>query len=598
MAVQAFNSGLANSSDFIISLELSSSVDDQAPAVKFAIPTVNALVQALTQIEVGFTEDVTGVDATDLLINGHPAARVTAFNGSQYVFEFPQPPPGSVTVSWSADHGIRDLASAANPFQGGEWNYTLDPNAMPPGLLISEFMADNKKTLHDEDGESSDWIELFNAGSTTATLNGYYLTVQSNVTQWRFPNVSLLPNEYRVVFASGKNRTDPTGRLHTNFKLDRAGGYLALLDPAGKVVSEFAGSPGQLQDVSYGRDRANPNLLAYFPQPTPGDANSVGGPGFSPEVQFSRSGGTFLNPFALELTANPPGAVIRFTLDGSLPRESSAVYSAPIAINNTTQVRAASFATGLLPSSPHTETYLALDPAVQSFSSDLPVVVIHNLGGGSVPASIRQPASISVFEPGFGRTSLTNAPTLGTRAGINLRGSSTLYLAKSSFRVEFWNEFDDDAALPLLDMPADGDWVLYACNNFEPVLIHNKFAHDLSRQIGRYSPRARFVEVYLNTTGGPVTSANYNGVYVLLEKIKQGSQRVDVAPLAAEQTQPPQVTGGYVLSVDRSAPGEGQIYASEVGLNALSPQWTELSNRSARRNSSTSASFLIPFTAS
>ena len=76
------------------------------------------------------------------------------------------------TLPGNLSHGIQDLATAANPFEGQAWSYTLDPDAAPPGLLISEMMADNKKTLHDEDGDSSDWIEIYNAGVITANLNG------------------------------------------------------------------------------------------------------------------------------------------------------------------------------------------------------------------------------------------------------------------------------------------------------------------------------------------------------------------------------------------------------------------------------------------
>ncbi|MHC1764315.1 MAG: lamin tail domain-containing protein [Verrucomicrobiia bacterium] len=576
IAVQAFNSGLGNSSDFGIWLSMSTSVDDIAPAVEMVVPLVNALVQRLAQVEVAFDEDVTGVDAADLLINGQPAAKVTAFSASQYVFEFPQPPDGKVTLSWAPAHGIHDLASAANPFPGGTWSYTLDPNAEPPGLLISEFMADNNDTLNDEDGDSSDWIEIFNAGSTTATLSGYSLTAHSNLVQWRFPNVSLLPNTYLLVFASEKNRTNPLARLHTDFKLAREGGYLALVDPDGKAVSEFAFYPAQFEDVSYGRERGNPNLLAFFPAPTPETPNASGGPGFTASVKFSRPAGTFSAPFALELSTESPDAAIRFTVDGSLPTDRSPVYSAPITVSGTVQVRAISFGPGLLPSTPDSRTYLQIDTTAAEFSSDLPVVVIHNFKGGRVPAGTRQFANISVFEPGFGRTSLTNRPALSTRGGINLRGSSTMGQSKSNFRVEFWNEYNDDQDHPLLGMPAEADWILYACNNFEPVLIHNKFAHDLSRQIGRYSPRARFVEVFVNTQGGAVTYGNYNGVYVLLERIKRGPDRIDIDTLQPEHSKAPEVTGGYVLSVDRSASDEGRLYAGGLGINAQDPKWGEI----------------------
>ena len=77
--------------------------------------------------------------------------------------------------------------------------------------------------------------------------------MQSNVLQWRFPAVTLLPNSYQVIFASEKNRTNSTSQLHTNFKLEKSGGYLALLAPDGQPVSQFTLYPAQLRDVSYGR---------------------------------------------------------------------------------------------------------------------------------------------------------------------------------------------------------------------------------------------------------------------------------------------------------------------------------------------------------
>lgn len=582
LAIQAFNSSIGSSSDFVMAVTLSSAIDDQGPLVDTLIPSANALVQRLTQVEIIFNEGVTGVDASDLLVNNIPATRVTASSAAQYVFEFPQPPNGQVQLNWSPHHGILDLSSAGNPFVPSGWIYTLDPNAAPPGMLISEFMADNKKSLHDQDGDSSDWIEIWNAGGTTINLAGCALTTVRGQAQWRFPSVSLLPNRYLVVFASQKNLADATGQLHTNFKLPKEGGYLALLDPAGAVVSEFTAYPAQREDVSYGRDRGNPNYLAYFPAPTPGAANSAGGPDFAPEVKFSRAGGTFTGSFSLELSTVSPNAVIRYTLDGSLPRATSAAYTAPIQMSSSVQVRAASWVSNLLPSPPHSESYIALENNVTAFSSDLPVLLIYNFNGGAVPSGVRQFAHVSVFEPGAARTTLTAPPAVSTRAGINLRGRSTLGQSKANYRVEFWNEFDDDRDLDVLGMPADSDWVLYACNNFDPVLIHNPFMHELSRRIGRYSPRTRMVEVYVNTDGSPVSSGNYRGVYVLLEKIKQDANRVDIDKLAPEHTRVPQVTGGYLLSVDQSAPGEGQLYAGGIGVNALDPDWEEI-NQPQRR---------------
>src|SRR5678815_4527705 len=73
-------------------------------------------------------------------------------------------------------------------------------------LVISEFMADNKSTLADQDGDFSGWIEIHNPTSTAVNLAGYFLTDDENEpTKWKFPNLTLIANGYAVVFASGKN---------------------------------------------------------------------------------------------------------------------------------------------------------------------------------------------------------------------------------------------------------------------------------------------------------------------------------------------------------------------------------------------------------
>ncbi len=122
-------------------------------------------------------------------------------------------------------------------------------------LRISEFMAVNDRGLDDEDRDESDWIEIHNAGTSTVNLEGWHLTdAPNNPTKWAFPDVVLEPDAYLVVFASGKDRRDPAGELHTNFKLSGAGEYLALIHPDGATVaSEYAPAfPVQAPDVSYG----------------------------------------------------------------------------------------------------------------------------------------------------------------------------------------------------------------------------------------------------------------------------------------------------------------------------------------------------------
>ncbi len=125
-------------------------------------------------------------------------------------------------------------------------------------------------------------------------------------------------------------------------------------------------------------------------------------------------------------------------------------------------------------------------------------------------------------------------------------------------------------------MPAESDWAFYAPNNFEPVLIHNPMAYALSRSIGRYASRTRFAEVYLNTGGGAITKANYNGIYVIEEKIKRGPHRVDVAKLEPEHVNPPEVTGGYVLKIDRTDPGDTGFSAAAQTILYVDPKEEEI----------------------
>ncbi|MBN2473707.1 MAG: CotH kinase family protein [Pirellulales bacterium] len=140
-------------------------------------------------------------------------------------------------------------------------------------LVISEFCALNDDVLADADGDSSDWIEIHNPTSAPVDLEGWSLTDDpTELTQWRFPAVLLAPDAYLVVFASGKDRLDPA-ELHTSFRLDADGEYLALVRPDGATVShEFAPAfPRQEEDVSYG---AVFNRAA-FPFATQGQAYRV-----------------------------------------------------------------------------------------------------------------------------------------------------------------------------------------------------------------------------------------------------------------------------------------------------------------------------------
>jgi len=122
-------------------------------------------------------------------------------------------------------------------------------------VVISEFMASNQATLEDEDGNSEDWIEVYNPSGETVDLDGWHLTDDAgDLSKWTFPVLALAPGESVVVFASDKNRKDAGGELHTNFKLSTSGEYLGIIRPDGVTVELDFGPayPLQVTDVSYG----------------------------------------------------------------------------------------------------------------------------------------------------------------------------------------------------------------------------------------------------------------------------------------------------------------------------------------------------------
>ena len=273
-------------------------LDQTSPLVGGLSPGAQAKVRSLTGLSVLFTEPVRGVDAADLRINNRPATSVTAVAASQYVFTFPEPEPGTVQLTWVADHNITDLAPTPNVFAGGSWTYRLDPHAAEDLPYISEFMASNTRTLRDETGQYADWIEIYNPSETTLDLDGWYLTDSlNNPTKWRFPSTPVPSGGFLVVLASGQDRRISGVALHTSFQLAASGEYLALVRPDGiTIASEWAPAyPQQIPDVSFGVAQvAVGDVLeasaqdVYFTRATPGAANLGGNAIPGPRIEDVR----------------------------------------------------------------------------------------------------------------------------------------------------------------------------------------------------------------------------------------------------------------------------------------------------------------------
>lgn len=206
-------------------------------------------------------------------------------------------------------------------------------------------------------------------------------------------------------------------------------------------------------------------------------------------------------------------------------------------------------------------------------SSNLPLLII-DTDGKPVPNEPKGEATLSVIDHADGRpNSLTDKPTLRSRIRIETRGSSSQQFEKKSYRLETVDKKGEDKDFPLLGLPKDSDWVLYGPYS-DKSLMRNHLAYHLSNQMGFYAPRTAFAELFLRDSDKPVEE-QYVGVYVLVESIKRGKDRVNIGKLQKDEAKG--FIGGYVLKTDRVEGPETYI-TSELGsvLGLVSPRGDKL----------------------
>lgn len=228
-------------------------------------------------------------------------------------------------------------------------------------VVINEFMVLNSKTLQDQDGDWSDWIELYNAESSAVSLQDWAISDNAGKpAKWVFPQVEIPAGGYLVIFASGKDRREVPGELHTSFSLSGSGEYLGLIRPDGSVASAYAPSyPAQQTDVSYGLYMGQATFMG---QPTPGAANELGTLVLPPEI--SVKGGFKTEAFSVQLSVADPSLRIYYTLNGDRPTVANARrYDGPIRITTTTPLSAVTVSAteDTITSAVVTQTYIFLE---------------------------------------------------------------------------------------------------------------------------------------------------------------------------------------------------------------------------------------------
>jgi len=204
----------------------------------------------------------------------------------------------------------------------------------PQALVVNEIQSLNESTITDDDGEHVDWIEIYNPSAQAVDMTDHFLSDDDlDPYKWTFPSVSIPAGGFLLIWASDKDRVSGN-HIHTNFKLTSSGEEVVLSGPDGLLIDRLP--PITLQpDWSVGHQPDGTGPLLFFDQPTPGAANTT--PGLEDVLEapvFSVAPGFFELPINVELTSADPDADIRYTLDGSIPTETSPLYASSLLVES------------------------------------------------------------------------------------------------------------------------------------------------------------------------------------------------------------------------------------------------------------------------
>ena len=288
---------------------------------------------------------------------------------------------GRIIDSYSFKNQETDVSMARIPDGAGEFQSNSQPSPGYPntGAGDSAFDAANRLPLGgvyiSELGGStgsvaSDWVEIYNSTGSAVNLGGYGISNNpKNPAKWVFPDISIEPGEYLLLYATGSADKAQKKNLKLNFCISSTGETLFFFDPNGKLIDKL--SAGRMKSgQSYGRDGSDNRY--YYADPTPGAQNGKGYEGITQLPAFSVTPGIYDNAVTVAITAGE-GETIRYTTDCTTPNASSQVYSGELSLSKNSVIRAAAFRDGYLSGEVATATYLFRSDGV---NHALPVVTL------------------------------------------------------------------------------------------------------------------------------------------------------------------------------------------------------------------------------
>jgi len=220
----------------------------------------------------------------------------------------------------------------------------------------------------------------------------------------------------------------------------------------------------------------------------------------------------------------------------------------------------------------------------QSFSSsNLPLIVI-NTNGQQIKDDPKITANMGIIWNGPGKRNTLNDPknNYDGKIAIEWRGSSSQGFPKKGYGFETKSATLLDIDVSLLGMPEENDWVLYAPYT-DKTMIRDVLTYTLDASLGHWSPRCRYVELFLN--------GSYEGVYVLMEKIKRNKNRVDIAKLLTTDNSGENLTGGYIVKIDKTTGGGGEGWQSDFN-NAVGRTFYQYDYPKAKEITSAQRSYI------
>lgn len=268
--------------------------------------TAAAFSQAgLTSVEVEYQNDLTSSVATFPMLHSPTLNTKKVEEADRWKVAIP---PLGENSSGKFRITAKDVNQLQMSFPRGAWIQIKTPPELNTHVVINEFLAKNNSIITDSAGQFEDWIELYNPTNQTVSLTGYYLTDnEDSLMQWKFPDgISIAPLDYLLLWCD--NDLDQTG-LHTNFKLNADGEFIALTSPDGVTILDSISFGMQYADTSLGRIPDGESTWNFL-TPTPGKKNLLTSIENEPLIPEAFSIAAFPNPFNLTST-------IRFTLPSS-----------------------------------------------------------------------------------------------------------------------------------------------------------------------------------------------------------------------------------------------------------------------------------------